>query len=203
MNLNELTSRMLLEEAIPVTSICTLSGSLMELVDEPWTSPFGLYDAILRSAWSGSSATGQRRVAELRLILQAVPGLRDSASTELDQARAAYVTHLLTGPTMLSVRASSGGGSVEGRTIDVLTDWRQFRSSPIGRHCALNLVSEAPVPLMLRTTAFELLGRYAEHSALPICGPVQSIMSQVSRTNASAASSMVDLAVACLIPPVA
>lgn len=165
----------------------------------------GPYDAILRQVEMLVTAPGGiARLALARALMRHEPGLADGASAYLDWSRLCYALHLLTGPALVLLRSSLlPVGSVTGVQIEAALNWRVFEQQLTYRWDVLNVLTMAPVPSLLRVTLFDAVHDMRSDRPGPLRSNVESAVRQFCEIDAAGTEMMLDLAVACLVPPIA
>lgn len=163
----------------------------------------GLYETMLWTAWQYATDADRARINEVRAILERTEALGDRFSEHLDRARAQFAVHTLTGRTLLRMRGSLlGRVTVSGIDFDEVLNLRRFVADPLLRVEVIEHLGSSPVGALFRVTLIDTVRALATGNMPALSGSISSAMSQVERFDAVGASEMVDLAVACLLPPV-
>lgn len=171
------------------------------------TGPRGFFGALVQVAMDNADESNRLRLNVITGILADNPGLRDELvgrpePGQLRTSRMAYAAHVLTGPALLTIR--SGGdpaGSVSGTMAESMLSWRSFVVNPALRLAAVHELSGSPVTALLRMTYRDVMMAILSRRYDRAAGSLISAASQVGRWDATCSNMIVDMAVACLLPP--
>lgn len=164
----------------------------------------GVYETIVIAATKYAPPGEHVRITGIRDVLASTPSLRDGAGEHLDLSRLLYAAYLLSGQSMLRVLAATDGGysGYAGREgeIDGVLDWKRFEFDPGSHHAMVSALSR-PLP-GFRDRILSMLHAVMSCNREVVTAEIGRLMLEYGALDAAGGRQMVDVAVACLLPPI-
>lgn len=163
----------------------------------------GLFYGLVEVAREYAAGTDRGRMdAVLEALETEATTLHPDHRRELEYCRLVYMTHLLTGPILLRIRAALLPYTpVESPVVEEVLSWRRFMLAMHDRLNTAAFLAQAPVPALLRVTLLQLVNAVTNGEYSFAAMSLTSACIQVAKFDVVGGSELVNALAASMFPP--